>query len=297
MGSKGTTGDVSRHLQVPLFYYWHHPQHQNWVHLTQFHVVCDDPFATIPNANSRGLLQDNKLSANDWITLQNNRERCLDNNNVDKEGRQLTPPELDDQWLTDDELKERIERRLHKHDEWLDDLKQQTNDQPQLQREPNPNTDPPDNNKPTFVPPFSDDLSTTGGSQPRTPSPLKAPPPAVETTPLWKHAKELNPILEQPEEEIVFDKAPNADESPAPPSTPLTACSGHRHVPNRKYFNDNFVNKASAIRALHTSSIAKDIKAYKREKGCYPKQRFKSSGLSTYHANSSCRTRSKIATQ
>ena len=72
----------------------------------QYHVVYDDLFTTVPNAESGGLLNLQNFNADSWNRLiETDLERVIDNSKYDRCGRRLLP-ELHDDWLTD------FERRL-----------------------------------------------------------------------------------------------------------------------------------------------------------------------------------------
>jgi hypothetical protein len=77
----------------------------------QYHVVYDDLFTTVPNAESGGLLDLQNFNADSWSRLiESGLERVIDDIEYDRRGRRLLP-ELHDDWLTDFERRLRHDRR------------------------------------------------------------------------------------------------------------------------------------------------------------------------------------------
>ena len=77
----------------------------------QYHVVYDNLFTTVPNAESGGLLDLQNFNADSWSRLiETGLERVIDDIEYDCRGRRLLP-ELHDDWLTDFEPRLRNDRR------------------------------------------------------------------------------------------------------------------------------------------------------------------------------------------
>ena len=77
----------------------------------QYHVVYDNLFTTVPNAESGGLLELQDFNAESWNRLiESGLERHIDDVEYDRQGRRLLP-ELHNDWLTDFERRLRNENR------------------------------------------------------------------------------------------------------------------------------------------------------------------------------------------
>ena len=78
----------------------------------QYHIVCDDLFTTIPNAESGGLYNPNEFNADSWSTiLETGYELHLDAIDMNDPEDRLRIPELSDDWLTGPERRVRAQRR------------------------------------------------------------------------------------------------------------------------------------------------------------------------------------------
>ena len=89
----------------------------------QYHVVYDELFQTVPSLET-GVDPRNHLTDEDFLDLFQNRERYYDEDDVDDDGNPIEPPPLPDEWLDDDELREREEnrqlrQRQRQADNWL----------------------------------------------------------------------------------------------------------------------------------------------------------------------------------
>jgi hypothetical protein len=77
----------------------------------QYHVVYDDLFTTVPNAESGGLLEIQDFNATSWNRLiESGLERHIDDVEFDRQGRRFLP-ELHDDWLTNFERRLRNDNR------------------------------------------------------------------------------------------------------------------------------------------------------------------------------------------
>ena len=72
----------------------------------QFHVVYDDLFTTVPNAEHGGVLELENFREERWRTLiQSGVERTVNVREYDHDGRLIPLPTLDDEWLTPAEIR------------------------------------------------------------------------------------------------------------------------------------------------------------------------------------------------
>jgi hypothetical protein len=78
--------------------------------LPQYHVVHDDLFTTVPSTNTGGLAESDELDRAKWIKLvEDGYENVLDDADVDNTSHYK--PQLDNDWLTPNELATRQEQR------------------------------------------------------------------------------------------------------------------------------------------------------------------------------------------
>jgi hypothetical protein len=69
----------------------------------QYHVVYDDLFTTVPNAETGGLFDPNDFDVNSWNRLvESGCERYIFDEE-DENGRPIPLPKLDDEWIDEEE--------------------------------------------------------------------------------------------------------------------------------------------------------------------------------------------------
>jgi hypothetical protein len=78
----------------------------------QFHVIYDDLYSTVPNAETGGILDLDHFLADNWAKLvESGSERALEEPDFDSAGQRLPLPELHDEWLTSAEQRLREQAR------------------------------------------------------------------------------------------------------------------------------------------------------------------------------------------
>ena len=77
----------------------------------QYHVVYDDLYTTVPNAETGGLINPDEFDAAQWRQLLETGTERYYEDEYDERGNLIPPPELSDDWLTPPEQAERTRAR------------------------------------------------------------------------------------------------------------------------------------------------------------------------------------------
>ena len=200
----------------------------------QYHVVYDDLFTTVPNAESGGLLELSQFNPTSWNRLiEIGLERHIDDVEYDRRGRRLLP-QLHDDWLTDFERRLRNETRATRQRR-----RQAPADTPRTRRQQHPpalNPEgadvqaPPQVNPPPVQPPPEQEQSSDDESEFNA---ADAP------------GNEDDDALSLPEG--VSDEQEQGNETPPEPlpeqqQTRMKTRSGREVKPSRRVFGDEWAN-------------------------------------------------------
>jgi hypothetical protein len=77
----------------------------------QFHVIYDDLFTTVPNAETGGIFDLENFQSQSWARLLSGGSELYIEEEFDERGNRIPPPELHDDWLTPGERRVRDEAR------------------------------------------------------------------------------------------------------------------------------------------------------------------------------------------